>query len=316
MKHLLSFSVFQNLAEIAGDDPAGFLEGIGCDGLELFTLFEDVPPGYGGYAAAVHLPYAIDWHRAWTGRVTPERYSPGDLDYITFGTDREEMVRNIRKGIDKAAALSPAYGVIHAGNTNLAHVMRRNHPSDDRKILEAFAEMMNMTVSEYPGGEPPFKLAFENLFWEGLKLREPWEHSLLAHKLEFDGWGFCLDVGHLMSTLPDAEDEASATDGVLRVIDGYSRDMKDRIGTMHFHWSATAEYRRTFVEKETDPDSEFYGDIIERTYGHVDLIDRHNAFTDPRCVEIAEAIMPDYITHELVRGDTVREFMRQRSFFG
>lgn len=316
MKHLLSFSVYQDLPDLVrGDpDPVRFLSGIGCDGLELFTSFDDVPQCYFGCSVSAHLPYAVDWYRAWSGRMTGN-YAEGELDYITFGSGREEMVGNLRKGISKASVFNPAYGVIHAGNTDLEHVMHRGRGEDDRKVLEAFAEMMNQSVSGFRGGEPPFKLAFENLWWSGLKLVEPWEYRLLAHSLEFDNWGFCLDTGHLMNTLPDAFDQESAIDGVLKVIDGYPKDMADRIGTMHFHYSASAEYRNTFEEKDTDPDAEDLGKIIERSYAHVGRIDQHLPFTDPRCKEIVDALRPEYLTHEMINGDILEGFATQRSLF-
>lgn len=317
MKHLLSFSVYQDLAGLVrGDpDPAGFLSGIGCDGIELFTSFDDVPAHYLPCSVSAHLPYAVDWYRAWNGRMEG-RYAPGELDYITFGSCREEMVANIRRGIVKASVLNPAYGVIHAGNTDLEHVMHRRCPSDDAKVIEAFAEMMNQSVSGFRGGEPPFKLAFENLWWAGLKLAEPWEYRTLAHSLEFDNWGFCLDTGHLMNTLPDAFDQGSAIDGVLKIIGRYPQDMVDRIGTVHFHYSASAEYRNTFEERDTDPDNEDLVKIIERSYAHVGMIDLHLPFTDRRCTEIVDALRPDYLTHEMIHDDILEGFAMQRSLFG
>ncbi len=317
MKHLLSYSIFQSLDDFSKEDVGGFLRSIGCDGLELFTLYDDVPTCYLPYSPSVHLPYAVDWYRGWSGNVDAERYSRGDLTYITFGVDREEIVSNICKMIEKAEQVHPAYGVLHAGSTDLEQVFHRHYVSDDRKVLMAFAEMVNTVASNYKGGEPPIRLAFENLWWSGLRLREPWEHKLLEDRLEFDNWCFCLDTGHLMNGLPDAVDESSAIEGALKVMDGYNKDMIDRIMVMHLHYSASAAYRHSFEEREISWDEGFEG-IMKSSYEHVGNIDQHRPFTSKRCNELVDRIHPDYVTHEMLSSNghnLIEDFKKQRSLF-
>jgi hypothetical protein len=317
MKHLLSYSVFQSLDDLSKVNVGEFLKNIGCDGLELFTLYDDVPECYFPYSTSVHLPYAVDWYRGWTGNVDKEKYSRGDLDYITFGIDREEMVSNIRKMIGKAASVDPAYGILHAGSTDLEQVYHRKYVSDDRKVLYAFAEMINIAVSGYKSGEPPFRLAFENLWWSGLKLREPWEYRLIEDKMEFENWCFCLDTGHLMNSLSDAVDETSAIDGAMKIIDRYPQEMRDRIRVMHLHYSASADYRNTFDEKDISMD-EGFEKVMGDSYQHVSMIDQHRPFTDRRCLELVNSINPDFVTHEMLPGngrDMISDFKKQRSLF-
>lgn len=316
MKHLLSYSVFQPLSDFSETDVGGFLAGIGCDGLELFTMFDPVCPSYLPYTVSTHLPYAVDWHRAWSGDMDGFGEDIEDLRFITFGRDREEMVANIRRMMDVAACLDPAYGVFHAGNTDMEQMYHHDYASDDRKVLEAFAEMVNAAVSCYRGGEPPLKLALENLWWSGLKLREPWEHRLLEDKLEFDNWCLCLDVGHLMNGLPDSTDEAAATAAAMRVIDGYPQDMRDRIEVMHLHCSTSAEYRRCFDEK--DVSLKDIDKLMRESYKHVGMIDQHKPFTDKRCTEFTDAIQPDFVTHEMISDSiegVIANFRLQRSHF-
>lgn len=319
MKHLYNFSYYQPLTDIPGSSPDvnERLESMGCDGLELFTLFEEVPAEYRGVSPGVHLPFAIDWYRAWSGGLRDEECGADGMEYATFGRDREEMVGNVRKAIAYAAEADPAYGVLHAGNTDLDDVMHRKHRTDDRKVLKAFAEFVNQVVSGFRGGEPPFRLAFENLWWSGLKLTGEWEFRLLEEELEFDNWGFCLDTGHMMNTLDSARDEASAIDGLLRIFEGYSDDMKDRIGTVHFHLSTSADYRSSFIEEDR-PESETVQETIARSYPHVMKIDQHRPFSDPRCVLLIDALHPDFVTHEMIgsgSGDPITDFRQQRSYF-
>ena len=185
------------------------------------------------------------------------------------------------------------------------------------RIIEDFAELMNRVVSPFPLGEPPFTLAFENLWWEGLKLRGPGEWKVLERKLEFDNWGFTLDTGHMMNTIDSAFDEDSAVDGLLRIIGQYPKDMIDRIGTVHLQCSASAQYRTTFEEASFDPGCDMKA-WCEAAYHHAGRIDQHRPFTSKRALEIVDILRPDYLTHELygsASGDRWKDVTGQRSLF-
>jgi len=251
MRHLLNYSVIQPLEDLPRNGDG--LKDIGCDGLELFTMFEKVPAFYKKVSPSVHLPFAADWYSGWTGRIDPDEFSSEDVKYITFGRNREEIAENIKAAINFASEMEPAYGTFHAGNTNLDEAMFRKHKDNSKDILREFCDMLNQSVSGLKGGEPPFKLAFENLWWPGLKLLDPWEYKYMDSHLEFDNWGFCLDTGHMMNTLPDAYDEQTCITRLLEIFSGYPEEMKERIGTMHLHLSTSAEYRNTFEPAERPP---------------------------------------------------------------
>ncbi len=318
MKHLTSWSVFEKFEDIPGQGDLGQkIDALGIEGFELFTLFEQVDLNYYHIpqVTSVHLPYAIDWHSSWEGR----HYDTdvGDVRYFSFGTDCDEMVANLKYAIDCAAPLEPAYGVLHAGNTDLRQVMSRKHRDDGFVVLNDFVELINRVVAKYPSGEPPFKLAFENLWWEGLKLRSPREWKILEDKLEFDNWGFTLDTGHLMNTCDDAYDEDSAIDSVLNVISQYPKDMIDRIGTIHLQLSTTAEYRSTFKTEEFGSET-YLSNIMERAYHHAGSIDQHRPFSSKRVLEIIDVLSPEYVTHELYGGiskDRFGDIIQQRNLF-
>ena len=318
MKHLTSWSVFEKFEDIPGEgDLQARLSAIGIEGLELFTLFDPIDIPYYGVPSvtSVHLPYAIDWHSAWEGRHYGDMGS--DPKYFSFGSDRDEMVANLRTAIDTAAPLNPAYGVLHAGNTDMRQVMLRKHADDGGRVIEDFAELVNRTVSVYPGGEPPYRIAFENLWWEGLKLLSPTEWRILEDRLEFDNWGFTLDTGHMMNTLDDAYDEDSAIDGLLKIIGRYPQDMIDRIGTVHLQCSTSAEYRSTFEARPYDSDADLKA-WFEGAYAHAGKIDQHRPFTSPRVQEITDILKPDYLTHELYgsgSGDRWKDIIGQRGLF-
>ena len=318
MKHLLNYDVFKSLDDIPGTGSYfDRLKAIGCDGLELFTLYDKVPEMYRGLAVSAHLPFAIDWYSGWTESIPEDEDDEEGFKYISFGRTKDEVIDTIRNGITRASDIGPAYGVLHGGNTDLDEVLKHNRTDSSRVILEAFTEMMNQVVSGFKGNEPPFKLAFENLWWSGLKLTGTWEYELLDKRLEFDNWGFCLDTGHMMNTLPDAYDEERGIEGLLRIFDGLSQDLKDRVGTVHLQLSASAEYRNTFPEQER-PKGETMAETIARSYPHISKVDQHRPFSDPRCKLLIEELSPDYVTHEMLGsgpGGLFGDFTQQRSLF-
>ncbi|MDR0309619.1 MAG: sugar phosphate isomerase/epimerase [Candidatus Methanoplasma sp.] len=313
MKHLLSYSVYQPLENLPGNG-AG-LKDIGCDGVELFTSFERVQQMYRSISLSVHLPFAISWYSVWTGADAGE-LDEENVKHIVYGRNRDEIVDNLRSAIEYASEIEPAYGVLHAGSTNLDEVMLREQTGNSRKILKEFCEMVNMTVSGFRGGEPPFRLAFENLWWPGLRLVEPWEYRFIDDHMEFDNWGFCLDTGHMMNTLPDAYDERACVERLMEIFGGYPDDMKERIGTVHLHMSTSAEYRNTFKPVERPPE-ETMQETVAKSYPHVMRIDQHRPFSSGGCKLLVDELSPDFVTHEMLgsRENVMKDFIQQRSFF-
>ncbi len=315
MKHLFNYSVLQPVEDLPGN--GGGLKDIGCDGIELFTLFEKVPDIYKGISPSVHLPYAVDWYSVWTGKADLSGFDEDNVKYILFGRDRDEIVKNLRDAIGFAAEVKPAYGVLHAGAASLDELTLREQTYDSRDVLGAFCEMMNRVASGFKGGEPPFKLAFENLWWPGLKMPDPCEYEFIEAHIEFDNWGFCLDTGHMMNTLPDATDENTCAERLLEIFERYSDDMKDRIGTMHLHVSTSAGYRSTF-ESVRRPPGETVAETITRAYDHGSKIDQHRPFFGNGCRALVEEISPDFVTHETMGADikhALRNFVQQRAHF-
>jgi hypothetical protein len=177
--------------------------------------------------------------------------------------------------------------------------------------------MVNQVVSGFKANEPPFKLVFENLWWPGLKLAEPWEYKFIDSRIEFDNWGFCLDTGHLMNTLPDAYSEEICVERLMEIFSRYPDDMKARIGNMHLHQSTTAEYRKTFEEVRPLPE-ETTAERIARVYPHIMKIDQHLPFSIGGCRTLVEELDPEFVTHEMTGArieDVIRKFRQQRSFF-
>jgi len=312
MKHLLSYSVYQDL-ELFGGDAASALSELRCDGLELLTSFDPVPERYAPLTETVHLPYAPDWLAAWEDR-------PYDTDdktalYLMYGRSREELLDSVTRSIRVAEPLSPGHGVMHACNTDLPYVRRRGLSREDPYVIRQFCEMMNQVAERFPNGEPPFKIVFENLWSPGMRLVDGKGFHMVQDLIEFDNWGICLDTGHLMSTVPRVYTEQDGIDAVMGIVSGYDEDLIARISAVHFHFSASGQYRETFEEEDMGdtPAADFYWG----SYKHVGAIDQHRAFSDPACKGIIDIVSPDYVIHELpgkVNGP-INDFRQQRSLF-
>ncbi len=309
MRHLLSYSVYQDMG-FFGDDVQGTLSSVGCDGLELLTSTSPVDPVYIPHTVSVHLPYATDWMAAWQGRAY--EMDPESAVHIMYGRDREEVVSNLVRMMEVAAPLSPVHGVLHASNADLPEIMMRRYTRDSREVLREFSEMVNTAVSMLPGGEPPFRLLFENLWWPGLRLLDESDYRYLGSRIEFDNWGVCLDTGHMMNCIPDIRTESDGIGAVMDVVTGYGDDLIEHVHAVHFHYSASGEYRATFEERPMDlPPIDF----VSEAYGHVSTLDQHMPFTDPRCAGILDVLRPDTVVHEMpgsVDGP-LEDFRRQRA---
>lgn len=314
MKHLLNFSVYENPDTLSSDVPVTF-GNIGCDGIELLTGYDEVPETHIDLTAAVHLPYAADWRSAWDGEDVPE-CNPDTAKFLMYGNSRKDIVDNLGRALSVASILNPPYGVLHAGNVKLFNVLKRSDNTDDRKVLKSFCEMVNTVVSEFPGNRPPFKLAFENLWWPGLRMTEGWEIDFFERNIEFDNWGICLDTGHLLNCLPDIYNEENAIDSLKEVFMGYGDKVKDRICTVHLHMSTSSDYRNSFKDREHG--NEPLDDFMIEANTHIGKIDQHRPFSTDGCRELVDILKPDYVTHELNSSfskNPLEDFILQRSHF-
>jgi len=316
MRHLISYSVYEDISSVLPEGGPGSLAEMGCDGLELLTGFDPVDPRCAEMSPAVHLPYATDWYRAWSGRDTSDPEDDDVARFMYFGRDRDGVTDTLETALRMASPVDPAYGVLHAGNANIDEILMRDFTDTDTGILSAFAEMVNSVAARFPGGEPPFRILFENLWWPGLKLIDPREYRLLAERVEFDRWGLCLDTGHMMAALGGFKTQEEGAEAVSRVISSYPEDMRDRVVTMHLHMSTSKDYISSFAPRGREGRSAM--DMLSEGYPHVGRIDQHLPFSSDVCVGLVEALRPDFLTHEMVSPDRVKavgDFSLQRSFF-
>ena len=321
MEHLYSISAYHFDTDEYGGMHAAVrrIKEAGADGAELLTGYFDPDPAFRGFAKSVHLPYATDWYSPWTGDTRYiDRVEPENVRYRSYGRNREEMFITLRNAIEHASALSPAYGVFHASNARMDEVLGFRHRDSDEDVLHAVAELLNNTVRTFPGGEPPFRILFENIWWPGLTMKDSTGYEILAEELEFSNWGLCLDTGHLMNCLGDCREEIQSIRNVLKIVRSYPCEMKDRIMTIHLHMSLSADYTEKCMKDPLSFETTDDKTMITKAYEHVCRIDQHRPFTDRMCTDIVNIIRPDYVTHEISGPDALKRlsgFAAQRSLF-
>lgn len=304
MKHLVNYSIYSESRK--------YPRLINGDGLELLTGYSDLNPSIWPKVSAVHLPYAIDWYSVWIGRI--KAYDDQVL-FTHYGKDRESIIDAVRTGIKCAAKIKPAYGVFHAGSANLNELLNEKYSDNDQKVLSALTEIVNTVVSEYPNQEPPFRIHFENQWWPGLKLLDDKNFKFLCNKLEFDNWGLCLDVGHLLVTTQKSENEIQAINLLIEIFQNYPSDMIDAINTIHLHYNNSSGYIKRY-DKTKFYDSP-YTERLRIGYDFVCGMDTHNPWSIKDVRKITDILKPDFITHEMSSsGEKLqKDYEQQRSLF-
>jgi len=310
MKELVNFSLQENDMKMFDSDWGklrDFLVRHGLDGVELFVDSSPLPDNIPkDLVVGVHLPYWMGRHRAW---VDPSVFSQDMEDferiYVFGGGSRGEVIDTFRKALDNAHVLEASYAVFHVSYAELEQVYTRSFDCTDYDVLETTAEFLNEAVSVYPGGEPPVRLFFENLWWPGLTFLDPMNVEYFASLLDFDNWAFVLDTGHLMNATMKCDDENCSINVVLDVLSNHSPEFIKRIEGMHFHCSLSGEFMRRSMGMELPEGFESLP-FHERLMSVMEILnqmDHHMPFSSENCSRIVDMVSPDFLTHEFVSSD-------------
>lgn len=299
MKHLFNITVYHTKEEINHACSMVDSKGSLVDSLEILTEYVPVDPRLSKYVTSVHLPYAADWFGPATGiRSVDPRTSREYIRYRYYGVDRKDIVETIRVALRCAEPLDPMYGVIHAGSGDMRELFSWAFTDSDEKVMSTFISILNEVVSEFPDGEPPFTLAFENTWWPGMRLLDDSLHDMLESELSFTDWGLCIDTGHLLVSTRRSTDEATALRILNECADRYSDDMYDRLFAMHLHFNATAHLMDSVLGPGRAPSS--LDECFVNASRTISSIDQHRPFTDPSIRDYVERISPEFIVHEFI----------------
>jgi hypothetical protein len=310
-QNLIDFSVHPsdvNRFENKWEGLSNYIEEQKIDGVELLIGYDkpsdEIPAEL---VKSVHLPFWVTWLDVWRkGEEAARYYFPnmenGHLKFCCGGTNAKEMVATQKMLWESASALKPAHAVLHAAHVELEHAFSRDFTYKNTEVLDAFAELLNRTAGEFSDGEPPVKIAIENLWWPGLDFLFPAQTDDFASKLEFSNWNLLLDTGHLMNTNPGLRCEDEAIDFDLDRVSRLSKDIQTKIQSLHLNCSLSGEYQlkqlqNGFPEKWNELN---FSEKYSTARKHVLQIDQHLPFQTERVKEIIHEVKPEIVIHEFI----------------
>ncbi len=306
-RELINFSTHSGDTERFHHDwsaVTAYVQRLGLDGLELLLGYEAPPVLPPGLVQAVHLPFWLTWFDIWRGRPAIVAGSDEFIRWTYGGRTADELIAGQQQVWQHAARLDPAYMVFHVSHIEPAHTFTRAFSYTSAEVCQATAELLNAVVATFPHGEPPARLALENLWWPGLTFIDNTAEQL-AEQLHFDNWAFVLDTGHLLNTCPTLTDEAQAIGYVLATIERLPTDIRARIECVHLNLSLSGHYQQAALLEglpagfaAMDTPAQYHCARL-----HAAQIDQHVAFSSPRCGDILAALKPRFVTHEFLSRD-------------
>ena len=278
-------------------------EEFALDGLEILPI-GNPPSDIADITTGVHLPFQPVWLPFWfEDRNYLREVFPGEenLGHFFGGSQKKDFIQLVRDWLKKSLRLKPQYLVFHAANCNLEEVFSLSHRYDKKTVLREVANLVNEALAD-PLRETTILLLFENLWWPGLTLREPWEVDYLFGRLKIpkEQLGIMLDVGHLLNTRGGTVSEEEAIGWLQAFLTQMPSEIRKSILGVHLHLSLSRpelwrpdERGLSKLFQLKDP-LKRYRLARER----VAKMDEHRPFRQGKIAEIINYLGPKYLVHE------------------
>ena len=281
------------------EDVTQFCRENALDGVELYIGYEALPPAEipSSLVKSVHLPF----HSGWLEMMEKREHIQFEPPFFPCAT-HEDFLAALRLQLERAAGINAAYAVYHVGYYHTKEMFLQEYARNDTDVLTAAAAFLNELVSVFPGGEPPVRLQFENLWYPGLTYTDPDAILAFMDLLAFSNYGFLLDTGHLMNRIATSDAEADCIAAVCRCVETLPQEILDKIDVVHLHWSGSYTLRQErirrgipngFAQMERHDQETF-------AFQHATLTDQHRPVSLPAAWEIVELIDPSVVVHECV----------------
>lgn len=321
-KELINIPVYSWGRSIFGgewEDVTQFCRDYMLDGFELYIGYEDIRPSEipSGFVRSVHLPFHSGWLEMMEEEKKPmprgkNENGDGDNSCNICSTRFEkpffpcsthhDFITALRLQLERAARINAEYAVYHVGYYHTAEMFLQTYALDDREVLEAAAEFLNALVSTFPGGEPPVRLQFENLWYPGLTYTDPDAILSFMDLLEFSDYGFLLDTGHLMNRITTSDAEADCIAEVCQCIETLPPEILSQIDVVHLHWSGSYSLRQERIQRGIPNGFATLKRHEQETFAfqHATLTDQHRPLSLPEARKMVEMIAPRVVVHECI----------------
>lgn len=274
----------------------------GCDGIEAiwggencnFNIDKKLIKGW-------HLGFYCDWLDFWNKNEISllhkfENKETWELFY--GGKDRESIIKMLQDDLDRAEQAHAEYVVFHVSDVSIEEGYTYKWLHTDEEVIDKSAELINLLLDNK---NYKFKFLMENLHWAGFTFTRPDITKRLLQKVHYENKGIMLDLGHLMCTNLELQNEEQAIEYVHKMLDEHGILCR-YIKGIHLHQSLSGEYVKQNIC--TVPDlPEDYFKKFSVGYKHILNIDTHSPVTNPEIKSVINRIKPDYLVHELAASD-------------
>ncbi len=270
------------------------IEGI-VDPVDLDTAFpKELLAGY----HLVFYPDWLDFYRRNERELLRKFGSWEMIERVYRGTKPEDLMRQFKEDLSFAQSMNTPYMVFHVSDVSLEEGYTYRWLHTNREVLDGAIEFINELLR---GVEPTFDFLVENQWWPGFTFLDPAETEYLLSRIDYPRKGIMLDTGHLMNTNQTLRTQAEGIHYIQELYRAHGELGKSVLG-MHFHQSLSGAYVRRNTGKLPENFPADYFAAFSMEYPHIESIDRHRPWTDPKCVCLLDEIQPRYLTHELSSG--------------
>jgi Sugar phosphate isomerases/epimerases len=277
-----------------------FFDKYGFDGIEMIQSGEwnenHIPSKF---VKGLHMRFWPMWLDFWNGNTAELERQFGNkeaLHHFYGGETRDAIVDYYKKEIKLAIKLDVRYVVFHMSHVLPEHCFSYEFTYTDNEVVKAGIELINEVFDGVTGD---FDLLFENLWWPGLTLLDPFLANELIERVKYPHKGFMLDISHIMNTNLRLSSEDEAVEYILDKMAELGATSK-YIKGIHLNSSLSGEYVRSqFANKSIYEEKDFMKKYCD-SYLHVLKIDRHIPFASPSMRKVLDCITPEYLVYEFL----------------
>jgi hypothetical protein len=280
-----------------------FCRRCGCNGIEAVWGGEDYNfPISSKLIYGWHLAFYCDWLDFWNGNfeILDQKFGGRDMWQRFYGGDsRETLLEFYRNDLKRAQEANAQYVVFHVSDVSVEEGFTYRWLHSDEAVIDAAAEVLNTLLD---GQNYSFKLLMENLHWAGFTFTNPLLTERLMEKVNYSNCGIMLDIGHLLCTNTDLQNQREAAEYIQQKLNAHGT-LCAYIKGIHLHQSISGSYVKTHTGYLPEL-PENYFEKYAYSYRHILQIDTHKPWTDPVITEVIARIAPDYLVHELAASNS------------
>ena len=275
------------------------IKALGLDGIEgIWDPYEPDETFPKALLTGYHLVFYPDWldfYRQDKKALLEKFGSLSMVERVYRGARPEALMAQFTDDLKRAIEFGADYVVFHVSDVSIEENFTYRWRHTNREVLDGAVEFINEMLK---GAPPVFDFLVENQWWPGFTFTEPRETEHLLSHISFPRVGIMLDTGHLMNANTALRNQAQGVQYIRRMYEAHGELGKSVLG-LHFHQSVSGAYVRRHTGKMPENFPADYFEAFVKTYPHIQLIDRHLPWTEPKCAQILDEIAPRYLTHEL-----------------